>query len=463
MNITSENYKIIHCLEEASFSLKELAEILGSDARRIKYNLAAIGKLIGKEKITLDEIHNMVKEKPEELKTLVKSVQSLTADERRFFLILSFMESDIINQNRIAEILGVSRKTIAEDMMKLKENIEIYRLGIVSINSMGVQLVGAEEDKREFFRWNFHKLWMEGDHLPAQLLKFLDYHEELIREYDIKKAVKKILREKIDDIGAIVFFDLELLLSISLIREKFRNSMKKDEEVPQVSLEIQKGFDQISTLTNYEKKQIIHFLTKLNMADYEKNYRSIIEETRKLLEFIKERSPYRYQISEEKIHLVSMRLEYMKFKQHLNVRQLYVFNKNFAKDYMELFNEHRKIFQEYFNGKIDSLDEIFIFQSIVKDIGEKKDEAREREGEIAVVYKYFPITFIKDICYKWERHLSKGRVKYISERNIEEYLLNNKVKTVVKFENIKIPEGKCDIKKYTFPMTELDLEVLKNL
>lgn len=452
MIITSENYKIIQCLETAKFSIKELAEILNVDNRKIYYSLKNIGEAIGNPKISVEELHEEIFKNPSIVRKIIRRYQILTPDERKLFLALSFFKNEVVNQNEISKVLEVSRKTISGDIDKMKIDLKKFNLEIKSYSSMGIKLEGTEKNKRTYFRCNFLKLLMEANYLPDKVLTFYHEFNEISKENKIDKVLEQLLEKKEFSWRTMLFLDFKVMLFIAISRKNFRKQIIKEEK-NEFYLNLE-NFIENSTL-----KVWIETLEKY----YEQKNKEKIERTKDFLNYVTIKLGYSLNISEKLRMIISSRIRIIEFKQQMGISQFYIFNKNSSKDYLKIFYKLKKIFRDYFNENIDSFDEVFLFQNIFKSI-EKINLSESNEAtEMVVVYNFFPLDMIQEIFKNLEKSLLYKSVRYISYNILEKFLLENKIKKIIIFEDIDIPKGDYRIVRYHFPMTELEIEDLKNI
>lgn len=451
MIITSENYKIIQCLETAKFSIKELAEILNVDNRKIYYSLKNIGEAIGNPKISVEELYEKILENSLAVKKNIRKYQILTPDERKLFLALSFFKDETINQNELSKILEVSRKTISGDIYKIKLELKKFNLEIKSYSSMGIKLEGTEKNKRDYFRCNFLKLLMESNYLPDKILVFYKEFREVVKKYEIDRLLEELLQKEEFSWRTMLFLDFKVMLFISFSRKKFGKQIITEEK--------NKFY---LNLENFIENNTLKLWVETLEEYYEQKNREKLKQTKEFLNYVMEKSGFSLNISERLLMIISSRIRIIEFKNQMEISQFYIFNKNTSKDYMEIFCKLRKIFRDYFNGHIDSFDEVFLFQNIFRNIEKTKSTDIKRQEEILIVYNFFPLDMIKDICKELEEYFSRGTVKYISFNILEKYILNKKIKKVIIFENIDIPNGEYEVVRYHFPMTELEIENLKD-
>lgn len=451
MIITSENYKIIQCLETAKFSIKELAEILNVDNRKIYYSLKNIGEAIGNPKISVEELYEKILENSLAVKKNIRKYQILTPDERKLFLALSFFKDETINQNELSKILEVSRKTISGDIYKIKLELKKFNLEIKSYSSMGIKLEGTEKNKRDYFRCNFLKLLMESNYLPDKILVFYKEFREVVKKYEIDRLLEELLQKEEFSWRTMLFLDFKVMLFISFSRKKFGKQIITEEK--------NKFY---LNLENFIENNTLKLWVETLEEYYEQKNREKLKQTKEFLNYVMEKSGFSLNISERLLMIISSRIRIIEFKNQMEISQFYIFNKNTSKDYMEIFCKLRKIFRDYFNGHIDSFDEVFLFQNIFRNIEKIKSTDIKRQEEILIVYNFFPLDMIKDICKELEEYFSRGTVKYISFNILEKYILNKKIKKVIIFENIDIPKGEYEVVRYHFPMTELEIENLKD-
>ena len=73
----------------------------------------------------------------------LKKEQIISKDDRIFFLTLHVLLKSSLNLQLLSDALGVSRRTLNDDLVAVKKNLEIYSLVVVSILGKGVFLEGS--------------------------------------------------------------------------------------------------------------------------------------------------------------------------------------------------------------------------------------------------------------------------------------------------------------------------------
>ncbi|MCQ8210954.1 helix-turn-helix domain-containing protein [Cetobacterium somerae] len=148
MNVTSIHFKIMYCLRRNVYSVGELAEILNISEFKVKRHIKDLEYLLEEESI--ENIHNKISKNPKIIEKMRRK-QSFTPEERQMYVILKFLKMDTINLSQISEEIGVTRRTLTNDLVEIKEILEKFNLEIKNQTRYGIILEGEEKEKRYFF------------------------------------------------------------------------------------------------------------------------------------------------------------------------------------------------------------------------------------------------------------------------------------------------------------------------
>ncbi len=98
--------------------------------------------------------------------SFLKKEQTISKDDRIFFLTLHLLLKSSLNLQSLSNILGVSRRTLNVDLITIKKNIEIYSLNIRSISGKGVFLEGDFINIKRALCTYIYKYLVEENYLP---------------------------------------------------------------------------------------------------------------------------------------------------------------------------------------------------------------------------------------------------------------------------------------------------------
>ncbi|MGL5595376.1 MAG: HTH domain-containing protein, partial [Cetobacterium sp.] len=220
MNVTSIHFKIMYCLKRNIYSIGELSEILSISEFKIKRYIKDLECLVEEESI--ENIHNKLNSIPKIIEKLRKK-QSLTPEERQMYVILKFLKTDTINLSQISEEIGVTRRTLTNDLNELKEILEKFHLEIKNLTRYGIVLEGKESDKRSFFKLYLIKIFIEQRYLPKIFdIIFLEF-EHLKREYKIHKLIKEMFGFMNIPDNSFAFLNLEVKSYIAILRKNYKD------------------------------------------------------------------------------------------------------------------------------------------------------------------------------------------------------------------------------------------------
>ena len=98
--------------------------------------------------------------------SFLKKEQTISKDDRIFFLTLHLLLKSSLNLQSLSNILGVSRRTLNVDLITIKKNIKIYSLNIRSISGKGVFLEGDFINIKRALCTYIYKYLVEENYLP---------------------------------------------------------------------------------------------------------------------------------------------------------------------------------------------------------------------------------------------------------------------------------------------------------
>ncbi|MCQ9626375.1 hypothetical protein HS141_05245 [Cetobacterium somerae] len=466
MNITSVHFKILSCLSVDNYSINDISEILNISIFKVRRCLKDLEYLL-KEESTL-KIHEKLKE---DFKVLdeVKNIQRFTAKERKGFLILQFLESDIVNLTLISEKLLVNRRTLVNDLQSLKKELEIFNLKVVSYNSYGISLEGLEKNKREFFELYIIKIFIEEKYLPKAFQKFFNEVKEIKRVYNISKIIDQIYRIY-EESGILrhtyISLHIEVLIYLSIIRKEFedgsvnssRSLKTKEKEIGNGKLDVL--LESIDFFSNYERTSIKEFYLKRNKENFFETNKDEILELKNLFNYLSKKMEVEINLNENLLFKLTVVIAVMRFKKIFDITEIYLFNKKVAGIYFNKFKLISNLIKKYYKN-IDSFDNTILSMVILNEINKDVENKIEKLKNIIVIYNFLSIEFIKDICKELVLGELINNIQLISYRDIDYYLELNKINGIIFFEDIIFDEKYDNIRKVRFNLPIIRLDKFK--
>ncbi|MEG1339015.1 HTH domain-containing protein [Cetobacterium sp.] len=455
MNLTSFHFKVIHCLTVDSYTIEELANIFNVSDSSIRVCIKQIGVLLDKK--TIFGIHNELNENPN-LKDKLKDMQKLTCDERRVFIILSFLINECVNLSELSKKLEVTRRTISKDIVEIKKALSNYDLTIEGINSIGVILVGDENNKREIFKLYLFKIYYEKKYLPKEFMEFFNYFRALKIEYDIDSSVQKILSIRSVLYQSFIILKIEILFIIAIVRQKY----KMDYDSENILENFKEIFKKSPFLSEYEVSDIQEDYLRKDVNDIFENNPKEIETVKNLIIYLNKNLPYKFKISKEILIHIAHIVIIMEYKKKFNVKGFYSFNKKTFSLYMEEFHQITFFLRKYFNC-IDSFDETSIATTLINSLNLEMEKRIENLNNIVVVYRFLQKPLLKSICKELGLEKIIKDKNYISIYDFDNYCKSNKINGILIFEDIEIPNSEFKIISFSFPVSKMDYIKIKDL
>lgn len=148
----------------------------------------------------------------------LKKEQNISKEDRIFFLTLHLLLKSSLNLQILSNTLGVSRRTLNDDLLVVKNNIEIYSLDVMSIPGKGVFLEGNFIDIKRALCTYIYKYLVEDNYLPSI---FDESFSHIFHNSEIDNILQKQIEEFISIANCDSFFYNRELLKSFYISFKF--------------------------------------------------------------------------------------------------------------------------------------------------------------------------------------------------------------------------------------------------
>lgn len=435
MIIRREHIKLIKCYEYDDYTIKQLEGILNISGSRIRlytYELCEFFNVANSSELIIKIKDN------KEWRKKIKKYQKIEENDRQNYILMLFLNSDIINLNKVGIELDVTRRTISQDLLKIKIFLKQFNLTCSSLNSKGIELIGSEESKRRLFQLILFSLFLEKEYLPDIFNPIFNQFNEMINE-KIEEKVKKRLNENNVKKHTYIIRKIFIIIYVGLIRNKKLFGFR------------------------YELNSIKDLLKKNQKNNLIETYKNDFHKVEKFLNYVNENTEFYLDIPERSYIGLSIRFALIRFKNQFGIKEIYLLNKNFDNNYKIVFNVLMNIIEKYFANSIDSLDKISIFL-ILKDYLYKKIDKKTKR---IIAYDTFQNIILEEI--KEELEVKIGKIDdIVSIYYLKSYIKNNNVKNILIFENIELDEyidNKCKINiiRCAFPLGEVDYIKIQKL
>lgn len=434
MYLLKEHLMLMDCYKNENYTVKELKRILNIEEVKVRKCIKDLFLVFKVENIF--ELREVTKKNG--WRTILKDKVSISKEDRKKYILLKFINKNTINLSDISKEIGVSRRIISIDLEELKDEIKKLKVGINSLNSKGVELVGREEDKKEVFVQNLLKIFMEKDYLSIIFDKIFQDFDEIIND-EMEGLINKIIEKKGVLKQTYLQIHFELYLYVGIVRNK-------------------DGLN-LSGL-HYELKRIREMCKQNREIELMQNYKKEYYKVDQLIDYIEKNTNLRI-VRDKSVYLaVNGRLKIMEFKRAYKLKEIYTINKNFEKSYKDFFDYFMDIIENYFENKIDSLDKISLFLSFNRFMTFKKDSEEESAGKTIVLYNFFQRQllnlYLRDIEEKIRVTIDDAVSVYI----LKKYQKENNLKKIILVENIDLERfnlnKNIEIIQINFPISEMD-------
>ena len=460
MNVTSIHFKIMYCLRRNVYSTSELAQILNISEFKAKRYIKDLEYLFEEESI--EDIHNKINKVPKIIEKLRKK-QSLTPEERQMYVILKFLKTDTINLSQISEEIGVTRRTLTNDLNELKEILEKFNLEIKNLTRYGIVLEGKESDKRSFFKLYLIKIFIEQRYLPKIFdIIFVEF-EQLKREYKIHKLIKEIFNFMEIPDNSFAFLNLEVKSYIAILRQSYKDfSIDVDLKDMKEDMKFMEFLKRNSFYSNFEINQIVDTSRKKYRGNLIKLYPDKAKEAKKLIKYVEEKMGTNINVSSELLGRIMLIVIIRDFKIEFNINEFYIFNNAIGKAYLIPYRKIAKLLKNYFE-EIDSFDLANLTMTFLSSIYTDNKKRIEEAKDIAIVYNFLHRDMIVDLCEDIGLKRDENKYDLISYFDFEEFLSEKNPKIIITFEDIDFSKYNVEDKliEFNFPITKYDKLKLK--
>lgn len=435
MYLLKEHLMLMDCYKNENYTVKELKRILNIEEIKVRKCIRELFLFFNVKSIL--ELREVTK-KVNGWRSILKQKVSITKEDRKKYILLKFINKSTINLSDISKEIGVSRRIISIDLEELKDEIKKLKVGINSLNSKGVELVGREEDKKEVFVQNLLKIFMEKDYLSTIFDEIFQDFDEIIND-EVEGLVNKIIEKKGVLKQTYLQIHFELYLYVGIIRNRAGLNLNG---------------------LHYELKRIREMCKQNREIELMQNYRKDYYKVDQLIDYIEKNTDLRI-VRDKSVYLaVNGRLKIMEFKRVYKLKEIYTINKNFEKAYKDFFDYFMDIIENYFENKIDSLDKISLFLSFNKFMTFKKDIEEKTVGKTIVLYNFFQRQllnlYLRDIEEKIRVTIDDAVSVYI----LKKYQKENNLKKIILVENIDLERfnlnNNIEIIQINFPISEMD-------
>lgn len=213
LSINTKHLRLFKLLEFTKGENLEFCELfLDMNRANICSYLKEIQKIVPNRKSTTktDDIIRMILSQ-NSCSFYLKKEQNISKEDRIFFLTLHLLLKSSLNLQILSNTLGVSRRTLNDDLIAVKKNIEIYSLDIISISGKGVFLEGNFIDIKRALCTYIYKYLVEENYLP-------DIFDQSFSHIFHDSEIDDILQKQIEKFISIAncdsfFYNRELLKS----------------------------------------------------------------------------------------------------------------------------------------------------------------------------------------------------------------------------------------------------------
>lgn len=370
------------------------------------------------------------------------------------FIILKFVNNNLINISDLSNELQVSRRTLSNDLYNLNILLEEYNLKIDSLNGYGVMLIGKEIDKRKLFHEFSLKLIFEWKYLPQKLSDFFIEPQKVVKIKEIDIAIKKLLKNtQLFQISSILNFWISTLIYISIARKEHIDSSTNAVKIIN-SIEIDNIFNKDYSLTNYEKE-------KISTIFFEKIWLKEKQNLSSLFQIFEKDLKLDLSLNEDEYIKFNSILEIIAIKNFLNMKELNFFNINSIIEKRSEFKGLKKLIEQ--NLKNADTSDLLNFTIYFVNLMHRKIKLiLKNEEKIVFVYHMVSINLVKSVCEVLDLN---DCCDIVSAFDFDRYFDSNTITGIISLEDIYLNKKHSKLKKLriNYPVVKLERLLLYKL
>lgn len=266
-----------HLIEESQLSINYLIKKFTVSSRTIRYDIEKINQIL--EENNLDkivkkgEIFYLEKTKSIQLyKDLLLFHSHLSIEDRCDYILLYLLMNRKIILESLVKELNVTRRTLNNDLKKIKIKLSKLNIKIENLKEQGLSLTGPERIIRAFFIKLFVKFYIGKNTLPLAQKKFIDSFIEKIDIEPIDHFCSD-LNKNFFYVSNYVYSAIIVILTMAKLRNKKYSVPEKEMENIK-KIKESKTFALISDLLPLELKKhldsfdIIMLVTTITNSSY---------------------------------------------------------------------------------------------------------------------------------------------------------------------------------------------------
>lgn len=466
LSINTKHLRLFKLLEFTNGENLEFCELFLNTSRANIYSyLKEIQKGVPNKKSTT-KTDDMIKSILNQNSCFIslKKEQIISKNDRIFFITLHLLLKSYLNLHTLSNILGVSRRTLNDDLIVVKKNIEIYSLYIISIPGKGLFLEKNFIDIKRALCTYIYKYLVEETYLP-------DIFDQSFSHIFHDSEIDNILQKQIEKFISIAncdsfFYNRELLKSFYISFKFLDNDTTFENQIK----------NNLNTLDDFKMYfgNIFNAKSLNNIFDFfQSSFLGEIsfEDISFLINILKiskglfpEETPFvkDHFITFKKIFKNSLNLDlkrdvfmdrflsrtsfYSKQKHYLPIFEMSFLNLNLdsltIEKCIKLFKELRKV---YWNISFIDIVSLYLY---VNSTNKKEDEKK-----IVIVYSSIPKYLLEQLKDKIEVDNNITITNFININLFSDFIELNDVQCVGVFEGaLKNSLGNLEVKYLTLPI-----------
>ena len=384
----------------------------------------------------------------------LKSKQEFLADERKIFILLKFVENDIINISNLNKELSVTRRTLSNDLYNLGLLLEKYNLKLISLNGHGVSLEGKEIDKRRIFHKYSLKLILEWKYLPSKFSELFIKPQQVLKSEKVDIAIYQLLKNtNLLEVSSVLSFWISSLIYISIIRKNYKDS-NIENNIKNNFNEIDSIFNKNCYLTSYEKE-------KIDTIFFIKIWLNKKQSLDTLLQHFEKKIGLELILTENECYQFNCILKAIAIKNYLNIRELNFFNINSIIEKNIDFKDINKLIKQNLINS-DNSENLNFFYLLINLLNKRIKSILENEEKVIFLYHSLSINLVKNACEILDL---KDCCNIVSAFEFDRYTDNHTVTAIISLEDIYLDKKYEKIKKirFDYPIYKLERLLLYKL
>lgn len=462
MYINSNHLRVVKLLQGISNpNLQFIGELLNIGESNVIQYIKTVYKYIetGSSSFKKQEMIDAVRKEKNLVDTL-REFQEITKEERQVYIIFSLLLYREVNLTEFAELFAVTRRSLNNDIIEIKEIFANRQLEILSDNFKGIRLIGKEDTITKLLNNFLYKIWIELEELPKILQDiYKKYYEKKNYPYLLEESDKFISEMQLNryfniqhiyGTFAMTFIDPDkntLKIKDLASHEEFYTFSKEsfNEEYSKKLFQSLKN-SYFGNFSVYEMQLLMMFI-KVSNGDFYLRDEEILEEAEEYRRYFQDKMEIDLQDNEEFNFHITRMIYFSKSNFDLKLKDFTFLSLNLN----NAINDELMEIYLYLKSKMSSVG-FTLTMSMFFYLSYLKENKREEKKESYLLYKSIPENIINMVVNKLERQHGLKIMGTVNFNRLNSFMESEKPDNFIILEKFIYENSRIDITYLPFPL-----------